>query len=633
MIKMDKEKYQLFARWQPKFKRSLFLIKKEKKMLSKCLLCLLIFSFFLSFLISLFYTKQTVKYLKKLNFNKAAKFAKRASFFPKSVSILTLKLSPELESWQQSLILIIDAALIQESVAQNITDFLDQSAVTISKKEDQEAQIKLETLVDKFKQDWTKLQYNLKKSFLIQRLFKKQFFENSAVLIEDAEKLIRHFLTGERNYLILFQNSQEIRATGGFMGSFARLNLKEGHIADLEIQDIYEPAGQFQGIVKAPKGVEQYLSGGQGMLLPDSNWHADFPTSSRQVLYYFAKGKQENVEGVIALNLSLAKDLIAIFEPIYLPDYQIEVRSDNFDELARVERNLFFPGSQAKQHFLSIVFNQLKFRLAEANQDQQMAVLKLILNSLIKKDLQFYSNNEEIQTIFEKHAVVGQISHHFKIPLAPILKFSQSSPYRPSGIDFLKTEAVSQWSQQALEVLESGADSKSFRSLLLLESNVGVNKANKAITRTVRIKITDQKMLLELDFTNNNSPPVKRQAKNPYLLAADHLAYINYQRLITHPSLTVNKVIFNGQTIKELDQETISNSKGELFKQTGFLIVVKEKETDKLLVEFDLADSFDQDPNLLIQKQSGLPASDYSVEYRGKTKNVLLQTDELLSFW
>src|SRR5579859_7780532 len=106
---------------------------------------------------------------------------------------------------------------------------------------------------------------------------------NLIAKLDDINTLAQILLTNTHRYVILFQNSEELRATGGFMGSYALVELQNGRLTKLDIQDIYQPDGQFYGFVEAPPGVKDYLSSGKGLRLPDANWSPDFPTSAAAI--------------------------------------------------------------------------------------------------------------------------------------------------------------------------------------------------------------------------------------------------------------------------------------------------------------------------------------------------------------
>ncbi|MDP1743836.1 MAG: DUF4012 domain-containing protein, partial [Candidatus Amesbacteria bacterium] len=44
-----------------------------------------------------------------------------------------------------------------------------------------------------------------------------------------------------KDYVVLLQNNTELRATGGFMGSYARLRFRNGTLQSTKFEDIYEP--------------------------------------------------------------------------------------------------------------------------------------------------------------------------------------------------------------------------------------------------------------------------------------------------------------------------------------------------------------------------------------------------------
>ena len=70
----------------------------------------------------------------------------------------------------------------------------------------------------------------------------KRSILSTKALLSTAPDIIG--LGGRRKYAILFQNNMEIRATGGFIGSFGILNFENGKLYDLAIYDVYDADGQ-----------------------------------------------------------------------------------------------------------------------------------------------------------------------------------------------------------------------------------------------------------------------------------------------------------------------------------------------------------------------------------------------------
>lgn len=55
-----------------------------------------------------------------------------------------------------------------------------------------------------------------------------------------------------KTYLVLLQNNMELRATGGFIGSFALITFENGKLIDANVFDVYSADGQLKGYVAPP---------------------------------------------------------------------------------------------------------------------------------------------------------------------------------------------------------------------------------------------------------------------------------------------------------------------------------------------------------------------------------------------
>lgn len=428
--------------------------------------------------------------------------------------------------------------------------------------------------------------------------------------LTDAWQATQFLSTGQKTLIIVWQNSQELRATGGFMGSYAKLDLTEGLITNLEIQDIYEPDGQFKGYIPAPPGVTEYLSSGHGLRLPDSNWWPDFPQSAQTVLSYFAFGKEQRVAGLVVVNLEVAEDLLRVLGPVELADYQVTVTADNFATVARADRSKFFPGSQQKAHFLSLLFNQLKFRTTQLTPSQAFELVHLWTRRAAAKDLQLYSPNAATQALAVKYGLAGQTS------LQPIV-FGQSATASAT----LTPDPL---------------------YLELVESNVGINKANAKITREVTAQILANQLQLQVTYTNHHPlSKVPTALAQPSLLPdrpelTNGLGYVNYQRLIVSPYLKVASIEVDDQPLKQWHEDSVTWS-GLNLKQIGFILTVPEASKRHLTVVLEPNSTAPVKnlltlPGLTIQKQAGLPPTPYQLFWANQRQNFVLETDMSLKF-
>ena len=447
---------------------------------------------------------------------------------------------------------------------------------------DKERQIdqakQLKTDLNKLSQTLTTFNDQSPKSWLTQKMLADK--QAQLDLAPDLITIVQKVMTGEQSYVLLFQNTEELRAAGGFLGSYAKVELRDGALENFKIEDIYVPDGQFGWFIEAPTGAKEYLSGGDGLRLRDANWHPDFPTSAQQILTYLAFGKEAGLDGAIAINLPVVEEILDVTGDIYIHDYDQTITKTNFSNVARADRDQFFPGSVQKQHFLATFFNQLLIELQNLNTDQQQLLAKKIITSAMKKDLQFFSHDQDLQLLFEELNISGKI-------------------YQAENASYL----------------------------MLVESNVGINKANQHLDRAVDLEITDENALIEVTFVNRNLPPSSKN-KNPD--EADHLGYVNYQRIILSPETDIKEIIFDDQKITGWDEELISNSSGEKFKQVGFLLTLKERETKKLLVKL-ASSTFSEKSQIFIQKQSGVNSIPYHLKYHDQELSLDLVKDTLVN--
>lgn len=546
---------------------------KLRKLLALGLSLLIILSAY-----SAWRTYQALVSAKRLDLQLANTRAKQAKFLPQTLSKLTLGQVAEIEIWNTGLETVDIAASLANNLDSMISNLFTETSTD-----------KLDLVTD-FQSDLESLEKNLNyirasnnRSFFAKKLLPLSQLDTLSELTRDFQVISSQLLSGEHTYILVFQNSDELRASGGFIGSYADVKLVDGVIEKIDVRDIYEPDGQFTGYVVAPPGVAEYLSSDRGLRLPDANWYPDFATSAQTILNYFAFGQKNKIEGVVAINLEVAEHFLEVFGDQYLADYNLLVTRENLSLVARADRSTFFPGSQQKKNFLSALFNQLKFKTDQLTAEQKKQLLGFLANDLTNKNIQFYSNNLELQSIFEQRRVAGQL-------------------------------------------IESNADQTDFL-LYLLESNVGINKANRDVTREVEIDSHQYSSAIHVRFNNGN---VSGLEPKDYLSQTDNLHYVNYQRLITHPEVKIQNIVYNRQTVKDWDEHLITNVRGEVFKEIGFLITVPEQEVGELSIEIYHPPLTD-DSRLLIKKQPGLPATPYTVRFENSTQNFILEKDETVN--
>jgi len=211
-----------------------------------------------------------------------------------------------------------------------------------------------------------------------------------------------------RHYLILFQNDSELRATGGFIGSYALLSAYQGQIDEIEVKNIFDADGQLIINVVPPKPIQKISS---GWSTHDANWFFDFPTSAEKVAWFFEKTGGPTVDGIIALTPDVIENLLSQLGSINLEEYNLNINKDNFVEEIqfKVERD-YDPYLNQPKQVLADFTDALFSRLAGLSKEKWPSIIQVFGQSIKDKDLIVWLKDEVEQDFVIEQGWSGEIS-------------------------------------------------------------------------------------------------------------------------------------------------------------------------------------------------------------------------------
>jgi len=213
-----------------------------------------------------------------------------------------------------------------------------------------------------------------------------------------------------KRLLVVFQNNRELRATGGFAGSYALIDTKGGMITNIEVPGggFYDLKGSQTNFVEAPR---PFLIFKPYWEIWNFNWFADFPTSAQKLIWFYDEHGEPTVDGVIALTPNLIEDLLLITGPIELPKYNQVIDSSNFvretQEEVEFEYDIKLNTPKAFiADLLPIFFEKL---LAKASSGQMQEVLAALDKAFEERHLMIYLTNPIVQKSVENLGWGGEI--------------------------------------------------------------------------------------------------------------------------------------------------------------------------------------------------------------------------------
>lgn len=318
-------------------------------------------------------------------------------------------------------------------------------------------------------------------------------------------------LTKPQTYLLLFQNSMELRPTGGFIGSLGVARFSGGVMEDLQVRDVYEVDGQLKGHVDPPPPLRD-LMGQEHWYLRDSNWDPDFPASAAKALWFYEKETGVRVDGVIGVSVPFVVNLLKATGPLVLSDLNDRITAENFfGKSLLYTQTDFFPGSTQKKDFLGYLSQALMTQLFSRNGASSTKVLKATIEAFEGHDLLLYFDDQKLETIAKRYGWAGE------------------APASVGGCASVSGETLCTGDR-----------------IYFTEANIGVNKVNYFMKREVLHQVT-----LAQDGTTGHTLTVRfknssRDGQN------GGGAYRTYLQLFIPEDATIQTVIVDGEELNEL---------------------------------------------------------------------------------
>jgi hypothetical protein len=275
-------------------------------------------------------------------------------------------------------------------------------------------------------------------------------------------------LRAPRHYLILAQNQDELRPTGGFITGVALVTVSGGRPTDFSLTDANAVDDFSRGPYPAPpEPLRRYMLS-ELWVLRDANWSPDFPTSAQAIQDLYALGQGQAVDGLVAFDQTALQRLLAVLGPVDVPILAEPVTADNFLDLMRQAWSDTPPeewGTERKE-FMGPLAQALLERLKATRDPGTWLAL----------------GRAGLALLAERHVLIGLPEQPFAAFLA---QRGWDGAVQPGAHDFL----------------------------MVVDANVGFNKVNSAIAQTLayHVNLTDPAAPVgTLNVTYTNTVPTTK---------------------------------------------------------------------------------------------------------------------------
>lgn len=222
----------------------------------------------------------------------------------------------------------------------------------------------------------------------------------------------------QNKYLIILQNNDELRPSGGFIGVYGILVSQNGGIISLKTDDSYHldmPAvGKWN--YPAPEPISRYLKV-SNWYFRDSNWSPDWPQASKKMIEIYngekmATGeKPENFSGVIGITPDLIASLLHITGPITVKgetynENNLQTLLQYNVEVAYKEQDI---SSWNRKNIINDLMAELNARLFSLPTDRWNELLNSLQQNIAAKNIQLYFTNPDNQIFAQDLKADGEV--------------------------------------------------------------------------------------------------------------------------------------------------------------------------------------------------------------------------------
>jgi hypothetical protein len=133
---------------------------------------------------------------------------------------------------------------------------------------------------------------------------------------------------GPKTYLLLVQNEDELRPTGGFITAAGTLLINDGRISRLTFLNSGDLDNWEKPYPVAPWQLSQYMNS-RVLIFRDANWFTNYPTAALYAEYLYSYTNSHSVDGVIAFDQQMLKDVLSVTGPIKVEDVPYLIDANN----------------------------------------------------------------------------------------------------------------------------------------------------------------------------------------------------------------------------------------------------------------------------------------------------------------
>ena len=182
-----------------------------------------------------------------------------------------------------------------------------------------------------------------------------------------------------RDYLLVFQNNAEIRATGGLPGAMSIISTEDGRIS-LGRQDSANRFGErATPVLPLTKDEKAVYTEKLGTYMLDANFTPDWPRAAALMRARWEEVHPERLDGVLTLDTVAVSYLLGVTGPVQVGDYTLT--ADNAVDTLLNQAYIDFPEPAAQDAFFRLVAKTVFEKVASGEIGKPRELLRALVRA------------------------------------------------------------------------------------------------------------------------------------------------------------------------------------------------------------------------------------------------------------
>ena len=211
---------------------------------------------------------------------------------------------------------------------------------------------------------------------------------------------------GPKTYLLLVQNEDELRPTGGFITSVGNLVIRNGGVISLDFERVDDQEDWSKPYPAAPWQLQEYMNSSV-LILRDSNWFADFPTSVLWAEYFYAYNHSHSVDGVIAFDQQFLVMLLGVMGPLEVEGAPYPITSSNVIQYMRAAKSPPVDGPVPpdwyRKEFIEDIADAVLREMVSGPKNDWRRIAETVLQALEQRHLLLQFDDPEVNSLLAGH--------------------------------------------------------------------------------------------------------------------------------------------------------------------------------------------------------------------------------------